>query len=132
MQNRLIRGLGVTGLPLLIAAGAAWLSPDVTAQMSIDVDDIGGVVRSNSGPEAGVWVIAETDGLDTRFRKIVVTDDQGRYVVPDLPTAEYQLWVRGYGLAASTPVRGRPGATVALRASAAASPKEAAEVYPAN
>ena len=132
MQNRLIRGLVVTGLPLLIAAGAAWLSPDVTAQMSIDVDDIGGVVRSNSGPEAGVWVIAETDGLDTRFRKIVVTDDQGRYVVPDLPTAEYQLWVRGYGLADSTPVRGRPGATVDLRASAAASPKEAAEVYPAN
>src|SRR5213592_392138 len=64
----------------------------------IDADDIGGVVTGASGPEAGVWVIAETTDLPTKFAKIVVTDDQGRYVIPDLPNANYQVWVRGYGL----------------------------------
>src|SRR5437762_1423506 len=60
--------------------------------------DIGGVVRSANGPEGGVWVIAETRDLGTRFAKIVVTDDAGRFVIPDLPAARYQVWVRGYGL----------------------------------
>ena len=67
-------------------------------QVAIDGDDIGGVVTGPHGPEAGVWVIAETRDLPTRYAKIVVTDDQGRYVVPDLPKANYQVWVRGYGL----------------------------------
>ncbi|MEE8177766.1 MAG: carboxypeptidase regulatory-like domain-containing protein, partial [Acidobacteriota bacterium] len=53
----------------------------------IDNDDLGGVVTSAEGPEAGVWVIAETTDLPTKFVKIVVTDDQGRYVLPDLPEA---------------------------------------------
>jgi hypothetical protein len=56
------------------------------------------VVTSRSRPEAGVWVIAETRELGTRFAKIVVTDDRGRFVLPDLPKAQYQVWVRGYGL----------------------------------
>jgi hypothetical protein len=68
------------------------------AAVIIDNDDIGGVVRGPAGPEAGVWVIAETTELPTKFAKIVVTDDQGRYVIPDLPpNVEYQVWVRGYG-----------------------------------
>src|SRR5687767_3652229 len=64
----------------------------------IDANDIGGVVTGVRGPEAGVWVIAETRDLQTGYRKIVVTDDRGRYLVPDLPKASYTLWVRGYGL----------------------------------
>src|SRR5690348_4379772 len=64
----------------------------------IDADDIGGVVAGANGPEAGVWVIAETQDLPTKLVKIVVTDDQGRYLVPDLPQAHYKVWVRGYGL----------------------------------
>src|SRR6059036_2796464 len=68
------------------------------ATVPIDPDDIGGVVTSAKGPEAGVWVIAETTDLPTRFARIVVTDDQGRYVIPDLPRASYQVFVRGYGL----------------------------------
>src|ERR1700745_3896252 len=64
------------------------------AVVAIDNDDIGGLVRGPSGPEAGVWVIAETTELPTKFAKIVVTDDQGRYVIPDLPTAKHQVWVR--------------------------------------
>src|SRR5262245_66342073 len=65
--------------------------------VAIDNDDIGGVVTGSKGPEAGVWVIAETTNLPTRMIRIVVTDDLGRYVLPDLPKANYDVWVRGYG-----------------------------------
>src|SRR5438876_9573672 len=84
--------------------------------VAIDADDIGGVVTGASGPEAGVWVIAETRDLPTRFTKAVVTDDQGRYVLPDLPKAKYQIWVRGYGLVDSPKVDSEPGEQVNLRA----------------
>jgi hypothetical protein len=94
-------------------------------------DDISGVVTGSRGSEAGVWVIAETRDLPTKYTKIVVTDDQGRFVVPDLPKASYQVWVRGYGLVDSAKVAAAPGATLSLRAGAEASPKEAAEIYPA-
>jgi len=75
----------------------------------IDSDDIGGVVTSTKGPEAGVWVIAETRDLPVRYIKSVVTDDRGRFVVPDLPQASYQVWARGYGLIDSQPVESAPG-----------------------
>src|SRR5262245_49187688 len=66
--------------------------------VDIDADDIGGIVTSSKGPEAGVWVIAETRDLPVRYIKSVVTDDRGRFVIPDLPAANYQVWARGYGL----------------------------------
>ena len=136
MQTRLIRGIG--GMPAFMAAlviaamTALWLGVAATAQTALDADDIGGVVRSPSGPQAGVWVIAETDDFDTRFRKIVVTDDAGRYVLPDLPDAGYDVWVRGYGLRDSEPVAARPGDSLDLDAVPAADAREAAQVYPAN
>ena len=37
-------------------------------------------------------MIAETRDLGTRFAKIVVTDERGRYVIPDLPRANYRVW----------------------------------------
>src|SRR5215831_13108903 len=85
---------------LLIAWPVIWLSaqPAQPGAVQIDSDDIGGVVTSARGPEAGVWVIAETTDLGTRFAKSVVTDERGRYVLPDLPKATYNVWVRGYGL----------------------------------
>ena len=95
-------------------------------------DGIGGVVTGAKGPEAGVWVIAETQDLPTRFIKIVVTDDQGRYLLPELPKASYTLWVRGYGLVDSTPVNGALGATVNLKAAPAPDAKAAAQYYPAS
>jgi len=92
-----------------------------------------GTVRSSQGPEAGVWVIAETKDLPTNFIKIVVTDDQGRYTIPELPDANYSVWVRGYGLTDSTPVRTKPTATLlALTATVAPNAREAAKVYPAD
>ena len=111
-----------------LAAGLAGLVLPVAAQD----DDISGVVTSAAGPEAGVWVIAGTQDFDTGFRKIVVTDDDGRFLVPDLPDADYEVWVRGYGLADSEMTSARPGDDLALTATAAASPAEAAEIYPAN
>ena len=94
---------------------------------------IGGVVQGEKGPEAGVWVIAETKELPTQLIKIVVTDDQGRFMLPDLPTANYSVWVRGYGLVDSTPVMMKPNATpTTLRATTAKTPQEAAKVYPGN
>ncbi len=99
--------------------------------VQVDADDIGGVVTSANGAEAGVWVIAETDDFDTFFARIVVTDDEGRYLVPDLPQADYELWVRGYGLADSARVAGERGNVVDLTAVVAPSDAVAAEVYPA-
>ena len=98
----------------------------------VDDDDLGGVVESERGPEAGVWVIAETTELPTRYVKIVVTDEEGRYLVPDLPKASYSLWVRGYGLVDSPKVRATPGKTLNLTAVVAPDPRAAAEYYPAG
>jgi hypothetical protein len=94
---------------------------------------ITGIVRSSAGPEAGVWVIAETDELKTGFIKIVVTDDDGRFVLPELPEATFNVWVRGYGLVDSVALEGRPGdRDVELTAVVAPSEAEAAKVYPAD
>ena len=114
---------------LVSALGTACQSPPPT--VAIDDDDIGGVVASENGPEAGVWVIAETADLGTRFSRIVVTDEQGRYVVPDLPDARYQLWVRGYGLLDSAKADASPGDLVDLTAASAPDLASAAQAYPA-
>ncbi len=117
----------------LAATLFAATSTDSLAQSPVEIDarSMGGVVRGQNGPEAGVWVIAETRELGVRFIRIVVTDDQGRYVVPDLPQANYEVWVRGYGLVDSAKQRGAPGRHLDHAAMAAPSPAEAAKVYPA-
>ena len=99
--------------------------------MAVDADDIGGVVTSSTGPEAGVWVIAETTDLGTKYRKIVVTNDQGQYLLPELPHATYKVWVRGYGLADSPAIQTTPGKTLNLTAVIAPTPQAAAQYYPA-
>src|SRR5579864_3090653 len=101
------------------------------AAIPMKSNDIAGVVTSSKGPEAGVWVIAETKDLGTGYRKIVVTDDQGRYLVPDVPSANYAVWVRGYGLVDSAKVQTAPGKPLDLKAVIAPSAKEAAQYYPA-
>ncbi|MFZ0065325.1 MAG: carboxypeptidase regulatory-like domain-containing protein [Pseudolabrys sp.] len=108
-------------------------STGLRAQQTVDVRaaEIGGVVTSSKGPEAGVWVIAETTDLPTKFARIVVTDDQGRYLIPDLPTANYSVWVRGYGLVDSPKLRAKPGMTLNLPAVTAPSEAAAAHYYPA-
>jgi len=112
-----------------IAARAQTAAPSATA-VSIGATDIGGVVTSGHGPEAGVWVIAETTDLPTKFAKIVVTDDSGRYLIPDLPKANYKIWVRGYGLVDSPRVDGSPGKALNLTATIAPTPAAAAKYYP--
>ena len=123
-----------TGLAVCLAAsllGAAHVQPP-RATIAIDPDDIGGVVTSDRGAEAGVWVIAETTNLPTKFVRIVVTDEQGRYVLPDLPKASYALWVRGYGLVDGPRVQAAPGSTQNLRAVTAPNARAAADYYPAG
>ena len=100
--------------------------------VAVDADDIGGVVTGAKGPEAGVWVIAETRDTPTRLIKSVVTDDQGRYLVPDLPKGNYDVWVRGYGLVDSQKVKATPGQKVNLKAVAAPNARAAAAYYPAQ
>jgi len=102
------------------------------ATVAIDPDDIGGVVTSSRGPEAGVWVIAETRDTPTRLVKSVVTDDRGRYLIPDLPKANYDVWVRGYGLVDSPKVKAAPGKQLNLSAMVAPAPGAAAQYYPAQ
>ena len=116
---------------LVTAAGQVGSGQQNGGTVAIDNDDIGGVVTGPRGPEAGVWVIAETTDLPTRLIRIVVTDEQGRYVVPDLPKANYDVWVRGYGLVDSTKTKSAPGKIVNLTAVPAPNPRAAAEYYPA-
>ena len=99
-------------------------------QITIGSSDLGGVVTSTNGPEAGVWVIAETTDLATKFGKMVVTDDEGRYVIPELPKANYNVWVRGYGLVDSQKVSATPGQHLNLTATPAPTAAAAAEYYP--
>ena len=94
---------------LLALAAAISQGQQPSAAPAIDPDDIGGVVTGPGGPEAGVWVIAETRDLPVRYIKSVVTDDRGRYVIPDLPNANYSVWARGYGLVDSPKVTSAPG-----------------------
>src|SRR5216684_3815193 len=93
--------------------------------------DLAGVVTSANGSEAGVWVIAETNDLPTKFTKIVVTDDRGRYLIPELPKANYGVWVRGYGLVDSPKAQAAPGKILDLHAVVAPNAAAAAEYYPA-
>src|SRR5688500_3859914 len=81
-----------------------------------DDNHITGTVTGPKGPEAGVWVIAETNELPTKFARIVVTDDKGRYLIPDLPNVSYSVWVRGYGLVDSPKLRANPGRRLNLTA----------------
>ena len=121
----------------LLASGIARSQPAAAPPaaggpaVAIDNKSIGGIVTSRFGPEAGVWVIAETRDLGTRFAKMVVTDERGRYVIPDLPNAHYRVWVRGYGLVDSEKIASDPGKLLNLTAIVAPSLAAAAQYYPA-
>ncbi len=134
MRTKQALYFGVAAVALTIALGVPSMLTQAQQKppaVAIDNDDIGGVVTGPKGPEAGVWVIAETTDLPTRYAKMVVTDDQGRYVVPDLPKAKYKVWVRGYGLVDSAKVDATPGQQLNLRAVAAPNDAAAAQYYPA-
>ena len=123
---RLTMFAGLMALPSAIPTA-------VYAQQAVTVGatDIGGTVVGAAGPEAGVWVIAETTDLPTKFARIVVTDDQGRYLIPDLPAANYSVWVRGYGLVDSAKLTAKPGQLLNHTAVPAPNEAAAAHYYPA-
>ncbi len=115
-----------TAMFMAVPTGAA-----AQPAMQVKPTSIGGVVTGARGPEAGVWVIVETRDLPTRYIKIVATDDQGRYMIPDLPRANYDIWVRGYGLVDSPKQKSAIGRQVNLRSVVAPNEAAAAEYYPA-
>jgi hypothetical protein len=133
-KGKAVRTLGALAVILLF--GFAWLAATekrgTAAAATAAGDYISGAVTSSKGPEAGVWVVAETTDLPTKYVKIVVTDDRGRYVLPQLPTATYQVFVRGYGLVDSARVPAKPGQHLDLKAIVAPDPRAAAQFYPAN
>jgi hypothetical protein len=118
----------VIGISLLL--GSCVGGPGSGSGVRVGASDIGGTVASAKGPEAGVWVIAETTELPTKYAKVVVTDDRGHYLIPDLPKANYSVWVRGYGLVDSPKVQSAPGRTLDLTAVPAPTEAAAAEYYP--
>jgi hypothetical protein len=131
--GKLYCGIAAAGITVLLAACAVPMDKPRVADESIHVgsSDLGGVVNSAKGPEAGVWVIAETNDLPTKFAKIVVTDGRGRYLMPGLPQASYNVWVRGYGLVDSPKVRTGPGKLLNLTAVKAPDEAAAAHYFPA-
>lgn len=137
MRRRRLKALATLAAGAALVAGVATGCGDDdeaagdTAASGSPQGPIEGTVTSPEGPEAGVWVIAETDDLATPYRKIVVTDDDGRFVVPDLPEADYDVWVRGYGLRDSEKVSAEVGNSVEV-STEVATPQEAARNYPSN
>lgn len=134
MKTASLAALLVLGIDVFLAPSRPGISAPLhtSAALHIGSNDIGGVVTSAKGPEAGVWVIAETNNLPTNFAKIVVTDDYGRYLMPDLPQATYDVWVCGYGLVDSRKVTATPGKIMDLKAVIAPNPHAAAQYYPAG
>jgi hypothetical protein len=128
-----MEGIAVLTAALLMGAapGASWAQVAADPGIHIGAKDVGGVVTSSNGLEAGVWVIAETTDLPTKFVRIVVTDEKGRYLIPDLPAATYDVWVRGYGLVDSKKVKVSPGKNLNLAAVVAPNAAAAAQYYPA-
>src|SRR6202044_3017285 len=135
-RSKSARVLSAIGVALLLAAfacppGFACLAAARGGEDRIRADEIAGNVTSPRGPEAGVWVIAESDDFKTRFAKIVVTDQAGRYLLPELPAGRYRVWVRGYGLVDSPKVSGVRGRRLDLSAKVAPDAAAAAQSYPA-
>src|SRR5216684_3479663 len=133
MRSHTSRRVGflIVVVALLLVSSISWVQTQQPGgRVPIDPDLIGGVVTGPNGPEAGVWVIAETTSLPTKFARIVVTDDQGRYVIPDLPLGDYQVFVRGYGLIDSPRQAAKPGQSLNLKAVAAPNAAAAAQYYP--
>lgn len=127
-----LTAVGVALLTVGVSRSVVFAQRATAPAIAFDADDIGGTVTGPAGPEAGVWVIAETTDLPTKFVKIVVTDDRGRYLLPDLPKATYNMWVRGYGLVDSSKVKTTPGRLQMLTAVKAPTPRAAAQYYPAG
>ena len=128
---RLLNGLALTTTLTSFLFLTSPLAQQPVSDVAIDTDDIGGVVTGPKGPEAGVWVVAETRDLPVRYIKSVVTDDRGRFVVPDLPPASYQVWARGYGLVDSVKATVKPGQRLSITAVVAPTDALAARYYPA-
>ena len=62
-KRGLYLGVATAALLAVLAGVPTQVRAQQTAAVSIGDTDLGGVVRGPNGPEAGVWVIAETNDL---------------------------------------------------------------------
>ena len=98
---------------LFVFVAAAPLAVSAERLVEIDGDDIAGVVTTPVGPEAGVWVIAESTDLGARFAKIVVTDASGTLCHPR--PSESQISRSGcVAMGSSTRRRSRPNRAASI------------------
>ena len=68
-KNLLTLGI-VIGLAVWAGIASGTRAAQTTGgAITVDSDDLAGTVTGPSGPEAGVWVIAETTDLPTRFSR---------------------------------------------------------------
>src|SRR5579863_4830410 len=123
-------GLAAVAIAALVVGWCGSASAQQKPALQLAADAIGGQVTGPNGPEAGVWVIAETTDLPTKYAKMVVTNDSGQFVIPQLPNAKYKIWVRGYGLVDSEKQDATPGKNIDLKARVAPNAAAAAEYYP--
>src|SRR5574338_1612393 len=139
MKRTTILLLLLTSLTLAAEGAAAATrkkAAPATSEAKLSASNISGIVkgvarRGPAKPQAGVWVIAETEDLPTKYAKIVITDENGRFLIPDLPKASYLVWARGYGLLDSRKLKTAPGRTIEIRAPLAPNEASAAQYYPA-
>jgi len=130
VRRHLSASLTAVAIAALALAWSSSASAQEKTALNVAADAIGGQVMGPNGPEAGVWVIAETTDLPTKYAKMVVTNDSGQFVIPQLPSAKYNIWARGYGLVDSDKQDATPGKTVDLKAKPAPNAAAAAEYYP--
>src|SRR5438105_14733565 len=83
---------------LIVLGTFSTVPPTPDPAVRVDSNAIGGVVTGPSGPEAGPWVLPETNEPATKLVNIVVTDDQPRCVLPHLPKATHSAQRPGYRL----------------------------------
>jgi len=77
--------------------------------------DIGGTVASSKRSRSRRVGDRRNDRPPRRSTPARRHDDRGRYLIPDLPKANYSVWTRGYGLVDSPKVQSAPGATLDLK-----------------
>ena len=107
-MKQVMRRVGIVALLLAMSGGSAWAQ--ATAQMS-------GTVRDESGAVLPGVTVTVTQ-TDTGFTRSVVTEGEGSYVMPNLPTGPYRLEVslQGFRTYVQTGIVLQVGATPTINA----------------
>ena len=107
-MDRVVRYVAVTGILVLVVSASVWAQ--ATAELNGTVTDESGAVLP------GVTVTATQ--TDTGVTRTAVTDGNGAYVMPNLPTGPYRLEVslQGFRTYVQTGIVLQVGATPTINA----------------